>query len=54
MKKYRVYIADKLTKIPLATYEVSALGGWHAKAVVFRDVCRKDRSYIVTASKVEE
>ena len=46
MKKYKVYIADKFTRMPLCTYEVEALSKRHAASIVYRKVCQKDKSYL--------
>ena len=52
MRTYKVWIADKLTKWPLAKFEIKALSKAHAKYKVFRDICEKDRSYLITVSKL--
>lgn len=54
MRMYRVYIADKFTKWPLAHYDVKAWTKWGAKRKVFKHVCEKDTSYILTASRIKQ
>ena len=51
MRTYTVWIADKLTKFPLAFYEVVALTKWHAKRKVFKAVCQNDKSYLITVAR---
>lgn len=51
MRMYKVTIADKLTKWPLATYKIKALNKQHAKRKVFVQICKRDKSYLITASK---
>jgi hypothetical protein len=45
---YRVWIADKLTRMPLAYHDVFAWTKWGAKRKVFKSVCLKDASYLLT------
>lgn len=52
MNKYTVYIADKFTKFPLGAVTVAALTKWGAKRKVWKDICNKDDTYIVVASKL--
>ena len=51
MNKYTVYIADKFTKFPLGAVTVTALTKWGAKRKVWKDICNKDDTYIVVASR---
>ena len=48
MRTYKVYVADKFTKLPLLVYEVDALTKWHAKRKV---ACHYDKTYLITASR---
>lgn len=52
MKRYKVYIVDKFTKFPVVSYEVEALSRRHAKSIVFRKVCHRDTSYLLTATPI--
>lgn len=52
MRMYRVYIADKFTKWPLAYHDVKAWTKTGAKRKIFKHVCEGDTSYILVASKV--
>lgn len=54
MRLYRVWIADKFTKWPLVYHDVKACTKWGAKRKIFKWVCEKDTSYILTAVKVNE
>jgi hypothetical protein len=45
---YRVYIADKLTRMPLTYHDVYAWTKRGAKRKVFKSVCQKDTSYLLT------
>ena len=51
---YRVYVADKFTKIPLAYYDVRAWTKGSAKRKIFKEVCSKDDGYLVTAIRKEQ
>ena len=51
MKKYVVYVADRITKIPLVKVEVNAISKFHAKVIVKRDLTRGDKGYLITACK---
>lgn len=51
---YRVYIADRLTKMPLAYYDVLAWTKAGAKLKIFKEVCSKDDSYLLTAIRKEQ
>lgn len=46
MRKYKVYIADKFTRMPLGTYEVKAFSKRHAANIVYKKVCQKDKTYL--------
>lgn len=48
MRLYRVWVADKFTRIPLAYYDVHALTKCGAKRKVFKSVCQKDTGYLLT------
>lgn len=50
MKKYIVYIADRITKFPLANVEVNAISEFHAKVIVRKNFSL-DMSYILTAHR---
>ena len=52
MRIYKVWIADKLTKCPLANYKIKALNKVHAKYKAFKDICNKDKSYLIIVSKL--
>ncbi len=54
MNKYKVWIADRFTKIPLAEFEITALTKWGAKTRAFKEICRKNRSYVVIVSRLKE
>jgi hypothetical protein len=54
MRMYRVYIADKFTKWPLASHDVHAWTKWGAKRKIFKYVCEGDISYILVAKPVRE
>lgn len=54
MRLYRVYIADKFTKMPLAYHEVHAWTKRGAKRKIFKWICEKDTSYILTATSVSK
>lgn len=47
MRLYRVHVADKFTKWPLAYYDVHAWTKWGAKRKIFK-ICEKDTSYLLT------
>lgn len=49
MVLYRVYIADKFTRMPLAYQDVYAWTQWGAKRKVFKSVCQKDTGYLLAA-----
>ena len=53
MQVYRVYVADKLTKMPLAYYDVRAWSKGSAKRKIFKVACSKDKSYLLTAIRKE-
>lgn len=52
MRMYRVWIADKFTKWPLAYHDVKAWTKRGAKRKIFKLVCEKDTSYTLTAVAV--
>jgi hypothetical protein len=49
MRLYRVYIADKFTKWPLAYHDVKAWTRWGAKRKIFKWIREKDTSYLLIA-----
>ena len=49
---YRVYIADKFTRMPLAYHDVKAWTKCGAKRKIFKYVCEYDTSYILVAKPV--
>lgn len=49
MRLYRVWIADKLTRMPLAYYDIRAWTKLGAKHKIFTTVCQKDTGYLLTA-----
>lgn len=51
MKIYKVYVADKFTKWPLFVCNIKALTRWGAKRKAFREVCQKDKTYLIIVSK---
>ena len=53
MRIYNVWVADRFTKMPLASYKVEALCKWHAKRIVFKAL-DKDKSFLIIVSKWEE
>ena len=54
MRVYRVYVADRFTKIPLAYYDVRAWSKGSAKRKIFKVVCSKDKGYLLTAIRKEQ
>lgn len=54
MRMYRVWIADKFTKWPLAYYDVKAWTKKGAKRKIFKNVCERDTSYILVAKLVNK
>jgi hypothetical protein len=50
---YRVYIADKFTRFPLAYYDVRAITKRRAKTKIFKQVLKKDKSYLLIVSKMK-
>ena len=48
MRLYRVWVADKFTRMPLAYYDVPAWTKYCAKRKVFNDICQKDTGYLLT------
>lgn len=53
MAKYKFYIADKLTKIPLVGGEIAAVTKFHAKRKIYKEILNKDKGYIITLRKVK-
>ena len=53
MRTYRVYIADKFTRIPLGYYDVRAITKRRAKTEIFKQVLKKDKSYLLIVSKMK-
>ena len=53
MRLYRVYVADKLTKFPLAYYDIKAWSKRGAERKIFKQVCEKAISYLVTAKLIK-
>lgn len=51
---YRVWIADKFTKRPLAYHDVKAWTKAGAKRKIFKYVCESDTSYILMAKPVNK
>lgn len=51
---YRVYIADKFTRMPLAYHDVKAWTKRGAKHKIFKYVCEGDTSYILVAKLISE
>ena len=49
MKLYRVWIVDKLTRIPVARCDVKAWTKFGAKRRIFKELCEKDTSYCLVA-----
>ena len=54
MRMYRVYIADKFTRMPLAYHDVKAWTKRGAKHKIFKYVCEGDTSYILVAKSINE
>ena len=54
MRMYRVWIADKFTKWPLAYHDVKAWTKRGAKRKIFKRVCEGDTSYILVAKLVNK
>lgn len=50
---YRVYITDKFTRFPLAYYDVRAITKRRAKTKIFKQVLKKDKSYLLIVSKIK-
>lgn len=52
MRTYKVWIADKLTRWPLGRYEIKALTKWHARRKAFKEICHKDKGYLIIVSRL--
>ena len=53
MRTYKVIVADKFTGFPIGFFEVKAISKYWAKRIVFKDVCDKDKSYLIIATKMK-
>lgn len=53
MALFRVFVADKITKFPLAYYETRSNFKFTAKRKVIKYVLNNDKSYIVTATRIK-
>lgn len=53
MALFKVYVADKFTKIPLVYYEIKSNFKFMAKRKVIKDILNNDKSYIVVATKMK-
>ena len=51
MKIYKVYVVDRFTKWPLSVYKVKAFTRWGAKRKAFKEICQKDKNYLIIVSK---
>lgn len=51
MRKYKVYITDRFTRIPLIKVEVIARTKFHAATIVKRELTNGDKSYIVSVRR---